>query len=93
MPGEITRTTDPTIPFGANLILGSTNVKVGGNPVALQGSPITPHGPIPGHGEVPGIMNQSSLTVKVNGQGVVRQGDIASCGDAATGFPTVRAGD
>ena len=85
--------TDPTIPFGAMLTLGAPTVRVGGQPIALVNSPLTPHGPNPGHGEVPGFMSQSSITVRANGQGVVRQGDIASCGDTTTGFPTVRAGD
>jgi len=94
MPAQpITRAnTDPTIPFGAMLTIGAPLVRVGGQPIALQGSPLTPHGPIPGHGEVPGFMNQSSLTVRANGKGVVRQGDVASCGDSATGYPTVKAG-
>ena len=100
MPGKpitkpITRAmTDPTMPFGANLTLGATNVRVGGQPVALANSPLTPHGPIPGHGEVPGFMSQSSITVRANGEGVIREGDAASCGDfASSGVPLVRAGD
>ena len=95
MPGKpITRAmSDITIPFGAILTLGSPNVRVGGESVALQGSPITPHGPIPGHGEVPGFMSQCSFTVRANGQGVIRHGDVASCGDTTTGYPMVRAGD
>jgi len=94
MAGPIARAgTDPTQPFQALLTLGATNVKVGGQPIALQGSPLMPHGPIPGHGEVPAFMYMSSSTVKANGKGVVRQGDVASCGDTATGYPKVTAGD
>ena len=93
MSKGITRTIDLTTPFGATLTLGSSDVKLEGYSVALQGSPLTPHGPIPGHGELLSIMNQSSLTVKVNGKGVVRAGDVATCGDIATGSSTVTAGD
>jgi len=92
--GPISRAmTDPTSPFGAMLTLGATNVRVGGQPVALANSPLTPHGPIPGHGEVPGFMSGSSITVRANGQGVVRSGDPASCGDFATSTVLVKAGD
>ncbi len=83
---------DPTIPFGALVTLGSPNVRVGGQPVALAPSPVTPHGPIPGHGELPAFITVGSVTVRANRQSVIRQGDPASCGDSATGFPTVRAG-
>ena len=59
----------------------------------LEGSPLTPHGPIPGHGEIPSFMNTSSISVRINGAGIIRQGDIASCGDSATGNPKILVGD
>ena len=93
MAGGITTSEHVTTPFGATLTKTSPNVKAGGKPVALQGSPVTPHGPIPGHGEIPSYMNTSSTTVKINGQGVIRQGDMASCGDSATGKPKIKVGD
>tara|TARA_X000001382_G_scaffold39446_1_gene26386 strand:+ start:1784 stop:2059 length:276 start_codon:yes stop_codon:yes gene_type:complete len=86
----ISRTSDPTIPFAAFATLGATNVRVGGQPVTLANSPLTPHGTPP----KPGIMMQSSITVRANGQGIVRQGDVSSTGESATsGSPLVKAGD
>lgn len=86
----ISRTMDPTTPFAAFATLGATNVRVGGQPITLANSPLTPHGVPP----KPGVMTQSSITVRANGQGVVRQGDISSTGEiASSGAPLVRAGD
>lgn len=86
----ISRTSDPTIPFAAFATLGAANVRVGGQPVTLANSPLTPHGTPP----KPGIMMQSSITVRANGQGIVRQGDVSSTGESATsGSPLVKAGD
>ena len=94
MAGGITTSEHKTTPFNATLTKTSPNVKAGGNPVVLQDSPLTPHGPTPGHGELmPAKMNTSSTSVKINGDGVIRQGDVASCGDSATGNAKIMVGD
>ena len=86
----ISRSVDPTAPSGAIATLFASNVRVNGQPVTLANSPLTPHGVPP----KPGVMSQSSITVKANGQGVVRQGDASSTGEIATsGAPLVKAGD
>ena len=83
---------DPTIPWGSFVTIGSPNVRAGGYGVALAPSPLTPHGPIPGHGELPSFINVGSTTVRANGRSIIRQGDVASCGDSATGYALVRVG-
>jgi uncharacterized Zn-binding protein involved in type VI secretion len=93
MAGGITTSEHCTTPFGAGFQLASPNVKAGGYPVVLENSPLLPHGPIPGHGEIPSFMTTSSIKVRINGEGVIRQGDIASCGDVATGNPKIMVGD
>jgi len=75
------------------MTLGASNVNVGGEPVALKGSPLTAHGPVPGHGELmPAFMYAGSTTVKANGKGVVRAGDVSTCLESATGHSKVTAG-
>jgi len=93
--GPITTNINPTFPFGAYPLRFSPNVRIGGSNVVIAPSPLTPHGPIPGHGELmPAFIASGSATVRVNGFGVVRQGDVASCGDQATGNTfLVNAGD
>tara|TARA_R110000824_G_scaffold392175_2_gene590407 strand:- start:3891 stop:4172 length:282 start_codon:yes stop_codon:yes gene_type:complete len=93
MAGGITTSEHCATPFGAAFQLASPNVKAGGHPVVLESSPLSPHGPIPGHGEIPSFMNTSSTSVRINGAGVIRQGDVASCGDEATGHPKIMVGD
>ena len=93
MAGGITTTEHCATPFGANFTLAEPKVNAGGYPVVLEGSPLTPHGPVPGHGEIPSFMSTSSISVRINGNGVIRQGDVASCGDQATGNPKIMVGD
>jgi len=75
---------------GGTILSGAGNVNVNGMPVALLYSPVAGHGRNKHAGPT---MVRSSNTVKANGRGVVRQGDIASCGHPATGSGNVYAGD
>lgn len=66
----------------------SCNVYINGAQVALKGALIKPHGDSP-HSNAK--MVGSSGSVFVNGLGVVRKGDSASCGHVATGSGTISA--
>lgn len=69
---------------------GEPSVKVNGATVSVLGDAVAPHGPPP-HDAATII--QASGTVKAGGIGVVRVGDLASCGDVvATGSPDTNAG-
>jgi len=75
---------------GGTILSGAGNVYVNGMPVALLYSPVAGHGKKKHAGPQ---MVKSSNTVIVNGRGVVRQNDTASCGHPATGSGNVYAGD
>jgi uncharacterized Zn-binding protein involved in type VI secretion len=66
--------------------VASCNVYINGAQVALQGALIKPHGD---HSNA--TMTSSSGSVFVNGVGVVREGDTASCGHVATGSSPISA--
>lgn len=72
-------------------IVGSLapTVIVDGSPIAVVGADVAGHGLGPHAGPV---MAGGSSTVFANGIGVVRAGDAASCGDAASGSSDVAAG-
>lgn len=74
---------------GGSLIQGSPNVFVNGKPAVRKGDRVAGHGKPPHSGPV---MIGCSSTVIVNGIGVCRAGDRASCGHPATGSPNVSAG-
>lgn len=65
-------------------------VFVNGAPIAVKGAEVASHGPAP-HSPKP-VMVGCSSTVFANGIPVVRAGDSASCGHAATGSGDVFAG-
>jgi len=68
---------------------GEPSVFVNGKPISVKGDKVAPHGPGTHAGAV---MVGSSSTVFAGGIGVVRAGDLASCGDKATGSNNVFAG-
>ena len=65
---------------GGSILASATNVFIRGKKVALIGDQVTPHGK-GAHGGA--VMVGGSGKVFVNGKGVVRTGDAASCGDTA----------
>jgi uncharacterized Zn-binding protein involved in type VI secretion len=66
---------------GGSIIATSLNVFAHGKKIALIGDTVTPHGKTPHNSAV---MVGGSSKVFVNGKGVVRSGDSASCGHVAT---------
>lgn len=66
---------------GGTIIGSSTNVFAHGRRIALIGDTVTPHGRPPHNSAV---IVSSSSRVLVNGKGVVRSGDLASCGHTAS---------
>ena len=75
---------------GGVAIQGSTNVNVNSKGAVRLGDKVASHGIAP-HAPTP-PMTSSSSTVKVNGIGVVRAGDSASCGHTISGSSNVNAG-
>ena len=69
--------------------LGGTQdfFRVDGQPAVVQGDPVAGHGGAP-HDQP--VMSESSSFFRVNGIGVCREGDQASCGHPATGRPFFR---
>ncbi len=74
---------------GGTNIEGSSNVFVNGRPAVRKGDAVAGHG---GGAHAAPVMVGSSGTVFVNGIGVCRAGDEASCGDPASGSSNVSAG-
>jgi len=68
--------------------VASCNVYINGAQAVLAGAIIARHGDSP-HSNAK--MTGSSGSVFINGLGVVRQGDSASCGHAATGLGSISA--
>lgn len=66
--------------------VASCNVFINGAQAVLAGANIAPHG---SHSNA--TMVGSSGSVFINGLGVVRQGDVASCGHVATGSGSISA--
>jgi uncharacterized Zn-binding protein involved in type VI secretion len=66
-----------------------TSVLSSGNPLAVKGDPVMPHGLPPC---LTVVMVGSSGTVFAEGKPIVRAGDSASCGHPATGSSTVNIG-
>ena len=86
MPGVTRKSTDSA---GGTLIAGSGNVFVNGQPAVRKGDAVAGHGNSPHNSPV---MVGCSSTVFVNGIGVCRAGDEASCGHPASGSGNVFAG-
>jgi uncharacterized Zn-binding protein involved in type VI secretion len=64
---------------GTGAVIGSSsNVFAHGKKIALIGDAVTPHSGGGAHNSA--IMITGSSKVFVNGRGVVRSGDVASCG-------------
>lgn len=90
----IVRTNDMTVGHGCyppqKVLQGSISVFVEGMPVHRTGDKVQPHGC---HGTHPTSGGSGSPTVFVNGRGVQRVTDKASCGSLyITGATTVFAG-
>ena len=73
----------PIIGPGAPLVIAE------GLPVSCLGDAVMPHGEPP---HTKAIIVTSSVTVIAMGRGVVRMGDIASCGDTVISASTVFVG-
>ena len=79
----------PGVPIVGNV---STNVKVNGKPVALDGSVFAPHGCI-AHLPHSGVVIAPNRNVKINGRNVACVGDPESCGGTiVTGSTDVKVG-
>ena len=81
------------IDSAGGLILGGGQftTKCNGSLVAVIGDVITPHGLGP---HAAATMIEGSSTVKINGKGVCRKGDAASCGHTiGTGSLNTKVGD
>ena len=65
---------------------GAGTVRINGSACSLLGDSVTPHGVAPHAGA---SMAAASSTVFAEGGRVVRSGDLASCGHAATGSSNV----
>jgi len=74
---------------GSILGTGASTVFTEGSRTSLLGDKVAPHGKPP---HTSPSMVKSSTTVFAQGKGVVRSGDTASCGHAATGSGTVFSG-
>jgi len=74
---------------GSILGKGASTVFTEGSRTSLLGDKVAPHGKPP---HTSPSMVKSSTTVFAQGKGVVRSGDTASCGHAATGSGTVFSG-
>lgn len=85
MPG-VTREADLA---GGAIKAGSPNVFVNGKSATVVGIGIEPHGSSP-HRDAK--LSVGSSTVFVNGKALVRAGDKATCGHAASGSSNVSAG-
>ena len=85
MPG-VTRELDLA---GGAIKAGSPNVFVNGKSATVAGTGIEPHGSGP-HRDAK--LAVGSSTVFVNGKALVRAGDKATCGHAASGSSNVSAG-
>ena len=72
---------------------GSLNVKINGKGAVRIGDTVASHG-LPPHSPTPPMVSGSKNPngVFVNGIGVCRAGDVASCGHAITGSTNVSAG-
>jgi len=87
MPG-IARTGDDTC--GGTLLTSlQSTVFANGSLVAVIGTPVESHGT---GVHASAVMVEGSSKVFINGIGVCRDGDLCSCGHAATGSSTVFAG-
>ena len=68
---------------------GAPNVIAEGLPVSCKGDDVTPHGEA-AHAKA--TIATSSKSVIAMGRGVVRMGDVASCGDPVKSVSTVFVG-
>tara|TARA_B110000285_G_C14926353_1_gene515182 strand:+ start:437 stop:700 length:264 start_codon:yes stop_codon:yes gene_type:complete len=87
MPG-VTRVGKDTAK-GSILGTGASTVFTEGSRTSLLGDKVAPHGKPP---HTSPVIVKSSTTVFAQGKGVVRKGDPATCGHAATGSSTVFSG-
>lgn len=86
MPG-ITRKDDTA---GGAITNTQSTVRADGKFVIVHGDPVAPHG-VGAHAGA--TMIAVSKNVRIGGKAVVNAGDLATCGDEATGSSTVRVGN
>jgi uncharacterized Zn-binding protein involved in type VI secretion len=86
MPG-ITRRNDTA---GGVITNTQTTVRANGRFVIVNGDPVAPHGVGP---HVSATMIADTKNVFIGGKAVVNAGDLATCGDPATGSDDVRVGN
>lgn len=81
MPKPISRIGVDLVGSGGTMTLGSPNVFINNIPVALTGTPVTPHtqGVIPHIGAV--VVGTTAKTF-INGVSFIRMGDVATCSDS-----------
>ncbi|SEQ48234.1 Zn-binding Pro-Ala-Ala-Arg (PAAR) domain-containing protein, incolved in TypeVI secretion [Faunimonas pinastri] len=80
MPGIVRKALDSA--GGEQLAGGQAFFTVDGQPVVLLGDPVQSHGKAPHDAAT---MVQASSIFQINGVGVCRAGDLASCGHASSG--------
>ena len=68
---------------------GAPTVVAEGAPVSCKDDIVMPHGEPP---HASATLPMASITVKAMGRGVVRKGDIATCGDPVISVSTVLVG-
>ena len=86
MPGAARQGQDSA---GGTIVEGSSDVIINGTGAARVGDAVAGHG-LPPHDSP--VMAEGSDSVFVNGLPLSRSGDLASCGDAATGSGDVIVG-
>jgi uncharacterized Zn-binding protein involved in type VI secretion len=67
---------------GALFASPNTHVTIGGYPIAVVGTKVASHGTGP---HAAATCTQGSSTVTIGGLGIVREGDMASCGHPVVG--------
>ena len=89
MPRPISRIGVDLVGAGGTMTLGSPNVFINNIPVALTGTPVTPHvqGTIP---HPAAVVIGTTVKTFINGVPFIRMGDIATCTDPVlSGAPNV----
>lgn len=82
MPGFVQRVGDPNV-GGGLITAGDPTVLVNGRPIAVLGSPVSPHPPCGargGHAHCIAHTTATNYTVLVNGKPVITSGSIDTCG-------------
>jgi uncharacterized Zn-binding protein involved in type VI secretion len=67
---------------GALFASPNTDVTIGGYPIAVVGTKVASHGTAP---HTTSTCTQGSSTVTIGGRGIVRAGDLTTCGHPVVG--------